>query len=300
MIECKILQIKEKYGTINIVIFVYDNKLGILAEKVGEASLKMTQKSRKVSLILTMMLLLIVTLSSTIPVQASGFNDKSKIPIPQVQENVYVYDQDNILDDETEQKLNTLLVELERQTTAEVVVITVDSLLDMEIEDYSYELANTLGIGKAEEDNGVLLLISRNDEKVRLEIGKGLEGCLNDSKCGRILDNYFVPYREEDKYSEGTYKTIQAVVSVVAEEYEVTIDGSDEEIAKEFKQQEEDYNRKVLIIVIVVIILLILFFVCDLTFFDGELSSAVFAVGGSSSGGGSFGGGSFGGGGASR
>lgn len=260
----------------------------------------MTQKSRKVSLILTMMLLLIVTLSSTIPVQASWFNDKSKIPIPQVQENVYVYDQDNILDNETEQKLNTLLVELERQTTAEVVVITVNSLLDMEIEDYSYELANTLGIGKAEEDNGVLLLISRNDEKVRLEIGKGLEGCLNDSKCGRILDNYFVPYREEDKYSEGTYKTIQAVVSVVAEEYEVTIDGSDQAIAEEYKQQEEEYNKKMTRAIIIIFAIIFLLVLCDVIFFDGAICSAVFAGGGSSSGSGSFGGGSFGGGGASR
>ncbi len=257
-----------------------------------------SQKSRKVALFLTMIVMLIVTLSSTIPVQASWFNDEDKIPIPTVQENVYVYDQDNILDDETEQKLNTLLVELERQTTSEVVVITVESLLDMEIEDYSYELANTLGIGKAKEDNGVLLLMSRSDEKVRLEIGKGLEGCLNDSKCGRILDNYFVPYREEDKYSEGTYKTVQAVVSVVAEEYEVTIDGSDEEIAKEFKQQEEDHDKKLLRMIIIIIVLAILFVICDFAFFDGKIGAVIFAGGGSSSGG--FGGGSFGGGGASR
>lgn len=172
------------------------------------------------------------------------------------------------------------------------------------IEDYGYELANTLGIGKADKDNGVLLLISRNDEKVRLEIGKGLEGCLNDSKCGRILDNYFVPYREEDKYSEGTYKTIQAVVSVVADEYEVTIDGSDEAIANELRQQEEDNNRMAIIIFIVIIILIILFFSCDFIFFGGDLSDAIFSGGGDSSSGGfdggSFGGGSFGGGGASR
>lgn len=262
-------------------------------------SLQMTQKRRKVSLIITMMLLLFLTLTSTIPVQASWFNEKDEIPIPEVQKNIYVYDQDNIIDEETEQKLNALLVEVESETTAEVVVVTVDSLLDKDIEDYSYELANNLGIGKAEEDNGVLLLISKNDEKVRLEIGKGLEGCLNDSKCGRILDNYFVPYREENKYSEGTYKTIQAVVSVVADEYDVTIDGSDEAIAKEVKEQEKEYSESVKITVIIVIILIILFFLCDFVFFDGELSSAIFIRGSSSSSGG-FGGGSFGGGGATR
>lgn len=261
-------------------------------------SLQMTQKCRKVSLIITMMLLLFLTLMSTIPVQASWFNEKDKIPIPEVQQNIYVYDQDNIIDDGTEQKLNALLVEVEGKTTAEVVVVTVDSLLDKEIEDYSYELANTLGIGKAEEDNGVLLLISKNDEKVRLEIGEGLEGCLNDSKCGRILDNYFVPYREKNEYSEGTYKTIQAIVSVVADEYDVTIDSSDEAIAKEFKQQEEARNKKNTIIFIIVIILIILLIMCDIFFFDGELTTSIFVAGGSSSGG--FGGGGFRGGGATR
>lgn len=248
-----------------------------------------------------MVLLLFLTLTSTIPVQASWFNEKDKIPIPEVQQNIYVYDQDNIIDDGTEQKLNALLVELEGKTTAEVVVVTVDSLLDKEIEDYSYELANTLGIGKAEEDNGVLLLISKNDEKVRLEIGEGLEGCLNDSKCGRILDNYFVPYREKNEYSKGTYKTIQAIVSVVADEYDVTIDSSDEAIAKEFKQQEEAHNKKITIIVIIVIILIILIILlimCDIFFFDGELTTSIFVGEGSSSGG--FGGGSFGGGGVTR
>ena len=168
-----------------------------------------------------MCLLMLVTLIGT---ECSAAGSKAKIPIPKVEKDVYVYDQDNIIDDETERKLNMLLIQLESKTTAEVAVITVPSLLDMEIEDYSYELANTLGIGKADEDNGVLLLISRSDTRVRLEIGKGLEGCLNDSKCGRILDDYFVPYRENDEYSKGTDQTVQAVASVIAKEYNTTSD----------------------------------------------------------------------------
>ena len=175
-------------------------------------------------------LAILVTIVST---GCSTSDPDKRISIPEVQEEVFVYDQDEIINEETELKLNSLLVQLEKKTTAEVVVITTQSLLDMDIEDYSYELANTLGIGKADEDNGVLLLISRNDSKVRLEIGKGLEGCLNDSKCGRILDEYFVPYREKDEYSEGTYLTIQAVASVIANEYNTTLDG----IERNFNQE---------------------------------------------------------------
>lgn len=238
---------------------------------------------------------MLVTLISS---GCSEFGSKEEIPIPEVQKDVYVYDTNNIINDETERKLNVLLIQLESKTTAEVAVITVPSLLDMEIEDYSYKLANTLGIGKAGEDNGVLLLISRNDNKVRLEIGKGLEGCLNDSKCGRILDDYFVPYREKNEYSEGTYQTIQAVTSVIAKEYNTSVDGLEKDYEKEINDKESKEAETVFLIILFIIILIIIAVVCDITIFDGAL---IYAIGSSSSsGGGGFGGGSFGGGGASR
>jgi len=259
------------------------------------------KKRRGIIFLCTICLLIIVTLIST---GCSTLGSKNEIPIPEVQKDVYVYDQDNIIDDETEQKLNMLLIQLESKTTAEVVVITVPSLLDMEIEDYSYELANTLGIGKAEEDNGVLLLISRNDTKVRLEIGRGLEGCLNDSKCGRILDDYFVPYREKDEYSEGTYQTIQAVTSVIAKEYDTSLEGLEKDYAQEIKEKETKEAQDALWTIIIIVVVIIIIIVCDLKFFDGVILGAILSsVGdGDSSGGsgGGFGGGNFDGGGATR
>ena len=254
-----------------------------------------TQKKRNIIFLCTVCLLILVTFIST---GCSVLGSENEIPIPEVQKGVYVYDEDDIIDNETEQKLNMLLIELESKTTAEVAVVTVPSLLDMDIEDYSYELANTLGIGKADEDNGVLLLISRNDTKVRLEIGKGLEGCLNDSKCGRILDDYFVPYREKDEYSEGTYQTIQVVTSVIAEEYDTTLNELNEEIAQEFKEKEENQSQVLFWIIVIVVIIIIILIICDFTIFDGAIIGALGSA--ASSSGGGFGGGSFGGGGASR
>ena len=254
-------------------------------------------KKRKLIFFAVLLMVLITMFCSTFTVNAAK---KDKIPIPNVQKDVYIYDVDNIIDDNIEKKMNALLVQLEEKTEAEVAVITVESLLDMEIEDYSLDLANTLGIGKKDQDNGVLLLISKSDKKVRLEIGKGLEGCLNDSKCGRILDDYFVPYREEDKYTEGTYKTIQAVVSVIAKEYDTSIGEIDDKIANHLEEEEKEANKKLIIIIIIVIVIVVILIVLDLIFFDGELLIPIFlgGAGGSSSGG--FGGGSFGGGGASR
>ena len=148
----------------------------------------------------------------------------------------------------------------------------------------------------------MLLLISKSDSRVRLEIGKGLEGCLNDSKCGRILDNYFVPYREKDEYSEGTYKTIEAVVSVIAQEYNTTIGEIDDTLADELDKQEAEEAKNTLTIFITIIIIIVIVCICDGIFLDGVILGSIFSSSSSSSGsfGGGFGGGSFGGGGASR
>ncbi len=239
----------------------------------------------------------------------SGCSTSEKIPIPQVEEGIYIYDEDNIIEDDVEEELNQMLVELEEKTDAEFAVISVESLLNRSIEDYANNLFNTLGIGKKGEDNGILLLFSRSDEKVRLEIGRGLEGCLNDSKCGRILDDYFVPYRENDEYTKATELTVKAVLNVVAEEYGIEIQGLDKEFI-ETEETDEDGFPMWIVIIIIIALLIVFGIVFRDDGYSGGGSSGGF-YGGSSGGfsggsfgggfsGGSFGGGFSGGGGASR
>lgn len=245
-------------------------------------------------------LILLIIMLSALMSMLTACSSSEKIPIPKVEDNVYIYDEDNVIDDDVEETLNGILVDLEEKTEAEFVVVSVESLLDRTIEEYANNLFNTLGIGKKGEDNGILLLFSRSDERVRLEIGRGMEGFLNDSKCGRILDDYFVPYREEDKYTEATEMTVKAVVSVIAEEYDVQIQGVDEEI-----NVEEESDGDIPLWLAVVIIVAILGFALLLAILDdGTGGSSGGYYGGSSGGGfssgGSFGGGFSGGGGASR
>ena len=230
----------------------------------------------------------------------AGCATSEKIPIPTVKENVFIYDEDNIVDDDVEEALNKMLVELEEKTEVEFSVVSVESLLDRSIEDYANNLFNTLGIGKKGKDNGVLLLFSRSDEKVRLEIGRGLEGCLTDSKCGRILDDYFVPYREDDDYTKATEMTVKAVLTVIAEEYEIDIQGLEtDDISIEDESKDKISDCICVIIIIACIIILSIIF----TFFSGGDDGSSGGYFGGSSGGfssSSFGGGFSGGGGASR
>lgn len=224
--------------------------------------------------------------------------ESKEIPIPVAKANVYVYDDDNLFDESVERQLNSMLISLENKTGAEFAVITVESLLGKTIEDYSITVANKLGIGKKGEDNGVLLLMSRSDTRVRLEIGKGLEGILNDSKCGRILDEYFVPYRDKDEYTEATQLTVQAVINEIAADAQVTIEGVDSSITAP-EPAKIPWGWIIGIILAIIIILLIIEWLSDgaVSEFLSDISSS--SGGGGSSGGG-FGGGGFGGGGASR
>lgn len=248
----------------------------------------MTKKRRSRILLGIMVLILgIFTFSIT------GCGNSKKIPIPTVKDGVYIYDDGNIIDDDVESQINDMLVDLEEKTEVEFAVITVEDLQGLEIEEYANNLFNTLGIGKKGEDNGILLLISQPDERVRLEIGRGLEGCLNDAKCGRILDDYFVPYRDNDEYTKGTELTVEATLNVLADEYDVQIQGLDENIQLE-EENEEDYT------IIFIIVVIIIFAVCLIMEKNDYHGGGGIFVGGGGSSGGSFGGGFSGGGGASR
>ena len=259
---------------------------------------------RKKRIIFCITLLMVLT---TLMSMLTGCTTSEKIPIPTIEKDVYIYDEDNIIDDDVEENLNKMLVELEEKTEVECAVISVDSLLDRSIEDYANNLFNTLGIGKKGEDNGILLLFSRSDEKVRLEIGRGLEGCLNDSKCGRILDDYFVPYRENDEYTEATKLTVNAVLKVLCEEYDITITGLNTESIQIEEPDELTLGQWVIIIVIIIILLIVLEWITGRIFGDGFGDGIVFIIleclgdsSSSGSSGGGFGGGFSGGGGASR
>jgi len=129
----------------------------------------------------------------------------------------YVTDNANILG-EWGAKIEQLCDDIEKNTTAEIAVLTIESLDGEVLEDYALDVARGWGIGKEEKDNGLLLLISYKDKKYRFETGYGLEGILPDARTGRIGRQVLTQYFKQDKFGEGTYKAITDIQGLLKQD----------------------------------------------------------------------------------
>ena len=101
----------------------------------------------------------------------------------------YVNDYAEVISPSKEQELEDRLSGYESSSGNEIAVVTIDSLEGITVEEYAVELFEKWGIGKAEEDNGVLFLIAIDDREMRIEVGYGLEGDLTDAQTKLILEN---------------------------------------------------------------------------------------------------------------
>jgi len=122
-----------------------------------------------------------------------------------------VVDNGDLISDAKEQALADRLAALERDTTNQLVVVTVPDLQGYEIEDYGYQLGRAWKIGQAGKNNGVLLIIAPNERKVRIEVGYGLEGELTDALSALIIQNDILPSFKEGFYERGIEQGVDAI-----------------------------------------------------------------------------------------
>ena len=138
----------------------------------------------------------------------------------------YVVDLARIIDDSAEIRLNGYLRELEQKTTAQLVILTIQSLKGESIEDFSITLAHDRWrLGQAGKDNGLLLVVASQDKKYRIEVGYGLEGILPDSRVGTIGRQNLVPYFRRGDFSGGITGAALTLAGIIAADAGVTITG---------------------------------------------------------------------------
>ncbi|NNN05463.1 MAG: TPM domain-containing protein [Elusimicrobia bacterium] len=126
-----------------------------------------------------------------------------------------VVDDARLLDAASAARLEQTLKDHEAKTGHQVVVLTLPSLDGEEIEDYSLKVSRTWKLGRKGKDDGVLFLISRDDRKLRIEVGYGLEGILPDALCGRIIRDVVAPHLRAGDYAGGVSAGVDAILSVI-------------------------------------------------------------------------------------
>lgn len=138
-------------------------------------------------------------------------------PVPQLQGRVNDYAQ--MLGTQTEHQLDALLADVERSDSTQIVVLTVPSLEGQPIEEFSLQVAEQWGIGQKATDNGALLVVAKNDRKIRIEVGYGLEGRLTDLTAGRIIRNVIGPQFKNGRFDQGIVDGVAAMIAAVKGEY---------------------------------------------------------------------------------
>jgi len=136
----------------------------------------------------------------------------------------FVNDLAKVLPGGTKAKLEAVLQSFEKQTGNEVVVATLPSLEERPIEDVAVDLYAQWGIGKKGKDNGVLFLVAPTERKMRIEVGYGLEGTINDALAGRIMDQAVLPYFKKGDLAGGTAMGALAIVKVIVDKQELKFD----------------------------------------------------------------------------
>lgn len=144
-----------------------------------------------------------------------SFVSFAKISIPTATSEFYVNDFANVFSTDEETRLIDNAIALSEQYDGvQVVITTIDSLNGTTIENYALEMYNQYEIGK--NDMGLLILLSTNDRQIRIEIGKAMESYINDSKAGRFIDNYAIPYLKENKFDEGLINLQEALIKEIS------------------------------------------------------------------------------------
>lgn len=149
----------------------------------------------------------------------------------------YVNDYANILSSETKNYIMDKSIKLNNVDGTQIVVVTVKDLDGSSIEDYAVDLFRKFGIGDSKKNNGILILVSVSDRRLRIEVGYGLEGIINDGKAGRIRDEYMIPYLRNDDWNNGIKNGYDAIYTEIVKGNNLDI-----EYSEPVNVEEKDYS----------------------------------------------------------
>jgi len=141
---------------------------------------------------------------------------------PVVRLDQYVNDYANVIDETQQQRLESALAELEKKTTDQLIVLTIQTTHGRDIYEYGREVFNHggrtgKGLGQKGKDNGVLIVIAVQDRKYHIFTGQGIEDTLPDLYTDQVAQDYFIPNFKRGDYATGIFQGTAAVANHLAQ-----------------------------------------------------------------------------------
>ncbi|AZC16833.1 YgcG family protein [Pseudomonas sp. CMR5c] len=202
-----------------------------------------------------------------------------------------VVDDAQMLEPATRAQLTQELAAHEQATSEQLVVVTLANLQGATIEDYGYQLGRHWGIGQKDKNNGALLIVARDERKLRIEVGYGLEDRLTDAQASVIINQVITPAFKNGQFSKGISDGVSAMLLVLGgtplDEPATAYDTGQSSAQDDFVQ------RHPLLFIFLVLLFILVIMVAQAL---GLISTTSGRGGGGGFGGGGFGGGSGGGG----
>jgi uncharacterized protein len=169
----------------------------------------------------------------------------------------YVNDFAGVLSPAIRQSVEDLCMQVDRQAHAQIAVVTIKTLdYDQTIEDFSVQLEEKWKVGKKGTDEGLLMVLSMQPRKIRVEVGYGLEGILNDAKVGAILDQ-MEPALKANDFNRAIPLGVQSLAQVIATNARVTLTPIQHQYRRVSVQQPAHFGIGQLIVGIAFVLLII-------------------------------------------
>lgn len=150
---------------------------------------------------------------------SAGRISAAETPLPEVGQ--YVTDSAGILQESERTAISAELEQYAQKTGNQIIVVTIPTLGGEDIEGYSIRLAEKIKAGQKGKDNGAILLIARDEHKLRIEVGYGLEEFLPDGRCGDIIRNDITPAFRNGDFAGGIRSGVLAMIKYVSPEYQM-------------------------------------------------------------------------------
>jgi uncharacterized protein len=127
----------------------------------------------------------------------------------------HVIDQTHTLSPEQEQQIEATLTAFELRKGSQLAVLLLPTTQPETIEQYALRVAEQWQLGRQKVDDGAILVVAKNDRTVRIEVGYGLEGALNDATSKRIIDEVITPRFRQQDFAGGILAGLQRMVGVI-------------------------------------------------------------------------------------